>query len=108
LGIRRRRVRLSDEDPAATRTNTIASGPYATELNASKDRAANPTEAAQVLSATFPCRRGTRGNSVRGARPNIIRDFPYEPLGNRRGRRTGAPAGMIRAAWGACVTGCAT
>jgi len=42
------------EVPAATRTNTIASGPYATELNASKDRAANPPEAAQVLSVTFP------------------------------------------------------
>ncbi len=44
-------VGFSAEIPAATRTNTIASGPYATELNASKDRAANPP---RLLRA--PCR----------------------------------------------------
>jgi|CZKW01.1.fsa_nt_gi hypothetical protein len=35
-------VRRSADAPAATRTSTMASGPYATELSASSDSAASP------------------------------------------------------------------
>ncbi len=68
--------------PAATSTRTIASGPYATELSASRDRAASPSRLVSRFLSPSPGRSGTRGLRVPRARPNV--------MGTSRGSGSGA------------------
>ena len=53
--------------PAATRTSTIASGPYATELSASRDSAASPSRLVRRYSSPSPAGllAAVRGGPVR-------------------------------------------